>query len=80
MKAIHSPFTKIINGTTQFIVPVFQRDYRWSESQCEQLWIDILLIARDPSSRQHFLGSDAFSLDGPSRRRAMEKKFQNRLA
>jgi uncharacterized protein with ParB-like and HNH nuclease domain len=28
MKAVNSPFTKIINGTTQFVVPVFQRDYR----------------------------------------------------
>ena len=57
MKAIHSPFTKIINGTTQFVVPVFQRDYRWSEDQCEQLWTDILLIAQDTTARQHFLGS-----------------------
>jgi predicted transport protein len=57
MKAIHSPFTRIINGTTQFVVPVFQRDYRWPESQCEQLWTDILLIACDPTARQHFLGS-----------------------
>jgi uncharacterized protein with ParB-like and HNH nuclease domain/predicted transport protein len=57
MKAVHNAFTKIINGTTQFVVPVFQRDYRWSEGQCEQLWSDILLIARDPTGRQHFLGS-----------------------
>ena len=57
MKAIHSPFTKIINGMTQFVVPAFQRDYRWSETQCEQLWTDILLIARDATARQHFLGS-----------------------
>jgi uncharacterized protein with ParB-like and HNH nuclease domain/predicted transport protein len=57
MKAIHSLFTKIINGTTQFVVPVFQRDYRWSESQCEQLWTDVLMIAQDASTRQHFLGS-----------------------
>src|SRR3989442_14220460 len=27
MKAIDRPFTKIINGTTQFVIPVFQRDY-----------------------------------------------------
>ena len=54
MKAIHSPFTKIINGTTQFVVPVFQRDYRWSESQCEQLWNDVLRIAKDPATGQHF--------------------------
>ena len=64
MKAIHSPFTKIINGTTQFVVPVFQRDYRWSESQCEQLWNDVLLIAKDPTARQHFLGSVVYISTG----------------
>jgi hypothetical protein len=80
MTAIHSRFTKIIDGTTQFLMPVFQRDHRWAAGQCEQLWSDILLIARDPSSRQHFLGSDAFSLESPSRQRAMEKNCQIRLA
>ena len=57
MKAIHSPFTKIINGTPQFVVPAFQREYRWSETRCEQLWTDILLIARDATARQHLLSS-----------------------
>jgi predicted transport protein len=66
MRAIHSPFTKIVNGTTQFVVPVFQRDYRWSESQCEQLLNDILLIANDPTSRQHFLGSVVYVSTGDS--------------
>ena len=35
MKAIDRPFFNIINGTTQFIIPVFQRDYRWTEQQCD---------------------------------------------
>lgn len=45
MKAIDSPFTKVINGCTKFVIPVFQRDYTWTEPQCEQLWKDILRIA-----------------------------------
>lgn len=57
MKAIDRPFTKIINGSTQFVIPVFQRDYRWSEAQCEQLWRDIMLIASDETDRGHFMGS-----------------------
>ncbi len=64
MRAINSPFTKIMNGTTQFVVPVFQRDYRWSESQCEQLWKDILQIAEDKTARQHFLGSVVYVSTG----------------
>ena len=40
MKAIDRPSTKIINGTMQFVIPVFQRDYNWTEGNCEQLWKD----------------------------------------
>jgi hypothetical protein len=29
MKAIDRPFTNIINGTSQFVIPVVQRDYTW---------------------------------------------------
>ena len=57
MKAIDRPFTNIINGTTQFVVPVFQRDYRWTEAQCEQLWADILAAGASPGDGGHFLGS-----------------------
>lgn len=64
MKAIDRPFTKIINGTTQFVIPVFQRDYSWTETQCEQLWKDILLIASDPTARGHFIGSVVYVSTG----------------
>lgn len=64
MKAIDRPFTKIINGTTQFVIPVFQRDYSWTETQCEQLWKDILLIANDPTVRGHFMGSVVYVSTG----------------
>lgn len=50
MKATDRPFTKIINGTTQFVIPVFQRDYSWTEGHCEQLWKDVRRIASDPTS------------------------------
>jgi uncharacterized protein with ParB-like and HNH nuclease domain/predicted transport protein len=64
MKAIDRPFTKIINGTTQFVIPVFQRDYTWTEMQCEQLWKDLLQIANDPTSRGHFMGSVVYVSTG----------------
>ena len=66
MKAIDRSFTKIINGTTQFVIPVFQRDYSWTEAQCEQLWKDVLHIARDGSERGHFLGSVVYVSTGDS--------------
>lgn len=64
MKAIDRPFTKIINGTTQFTVPVFQRDYKWSEPQCEQLWKDLLQAAQRPGESGHFLGSIVYVSTG----------------
>lgn len=65
MKAIDSPFTKIINGTTQFIIPVFQRDYTWEpEPQCSQLWRDVLRAARGSSETGHFLGSIVYAPTG----------------
>lgn len=66
MKAIDRPFTKIINGTTQFVIPVFQRDYSWTEGHCEQLWKDVLRIASDPGERGHFLGSCVYVSTGDS--------------
>lgn len=64
MKAIDRPFTQIINGTTQFVIPVFQRDYSWTETQCEQLWNDILRIGDDPTARGHFMGSMVYVSTG----------------
>jgi predicted transport protein len=64
MKAIDCPFTKIINGTTQFVIPVFQRDYKWTEAHCEQLWKDVIAIAGDSSDRKHFLGSVVYVSTG----------------
>lgn len=64
MKAIDRPFTKIVNGTTQFVIPVFQRDYNWTEAHCEQLWKDILQAGADSTERSHFLGSVVYIATG----------------
>ncbi|MEI8191435.1 MAG: DUF262 domain-containing protein [candidate division NC10 bacterium] len=66
MKAIDRPFTQIINGTTQFVIPVFQRDYKWTEAHCDQLWRDVIHIASEPTDRGHFLGSVVYVSTGDS--------------
>ncbi|HKB91917.1 MAG TPA: DUF262 and DUF1524 domain-containing protein, partial [Opitutaceae bacterium] len=64
---IDFPFTKIINGTTQFVIPVFQRDYTWdAETQCAQLWRDVLRASRTSGERGHFLGSIVYIATGDS--------------
>lgn len=66
MKAIDQSFVSIINGTTQFVIPVFQRDYTWTEDQCAQLWSDVLQIAKGSPDARHFLGSLVYTPTGDS--------------
>jgi len=64
MKALDRPFPQIINGTTQFIIPIFQRDYSWTEVHCAQLWKDVIDIARSGSDHGHFIGSIVYVATG----------------
>jgi uncharacterized protein with ParB-like and HNH nuclease domain len=64
MKAIDRQFTKIINGTTQFVIPVFQRDYSWTELQCAQLWKDVLSVGQGADEKAHFIGSVVYVPSG----------------
>lgn len=66
MKAIDRLFTEIINGTTQFVIPVFQRDYTWTEPQLRELWNDVIHVARTGPGRGHFLGSIVYVPTGDS--------------
>ncbi len=55
MQAKNTTFQEIINGNKQFLIPVFQRDYKWREQNWEQLWNDIA-TSRD-KTEGHFVGS-----------------------
>jgi uncharacterized protein with ParB-like and HNH nuclease domain/predicted transport protein len=57
MNAQDLPFTQLLDGAKQFIVPIFQRDYSWGTKHCLQLWNDILRVGRDANVKGHFLGS-----------------------
>lgn len=48
---------ELLNGNTQFIVPVYQRRYSWlKDKQCARLWKDIVNMEKN-GKRQHFVGS-----------------------
>jgi len=66
MNAVQRFFPKIINGASQFIIPVFQRDYSWAEENCRQLWKDLLAIADAAPDRGHFIGSVVYIQTGDS--------------
>src|SRR5436305_8359653 len=57
MKAIATNFLKFLQGTKQFIIPIYQRTYSWRISDCQQLWNDILSVAQDDKIPAHFVGS-----------------------
>lgn len=57
MKATSANLLSIIKGPKQFVIPIYQRTYSWNESQCEQLFKDILRINNHESMQGHFIGS-----------------------
>lgn len=57
MKAIESQLLKVLKSASQFDIPIYQRTYSWTESECRQLWEDILRAGSDDSIGVHFMGS-----------------------
>jgi hypothetical protein len=46
------------NTKSQFIIPVYQRNYDWTKKECERLFEDILILSKDKNkSSIHFLGA-----------------------
>jgi len=60
MKAQDLQFTQLLEGSKQFIIPIFQRTYSWERSHCEQLWLDILRVGGNPDLNSHFIGSAVY--------------------
>ncbi|MBM3214028.1 DUF262 domain-containing protein [Candidatus Poribacteria bacterium] len=56
MKATETKLLDFLQGPKQFIIPIYQRTYSWTQKQCEQLWNDIRRT-QDPFSPGHFIGS-----------------------
>ncbi|WP_010494814.1 DUF262 and DUF1524 domain-containing protein [Paenibacillus elgii] len=57
MKAVETNLLKFLQGTKQFIIPIYQRKYSWTINQCRQLWNDIVRAAEDNKVKGHFVGS-----------------------
>jgi uncharacterized protein with ParB-like and HNH nuclease domain len=61
MKASETHLGKILEGTNQFVVPLFQRPYTWDESRWKVLWSDLVELCDDEvettRAKPHFLGS-----------------------
>lgn len=55
--------TFLSQSKTQFVIPVYQRNYDWMEAQCAQLFNDILQVGSS-DGQTHFIGSIVFIPDG----------------
>lgn len=57
MKATEAKFLEFIKKSPQFVIPIYQRTYSWTENQCRQLWDDIVRTGSDDAISAHFVGS-----------------------
>ena len=46
----------ILYSPSQYIIPVFQRNYRWETQQWEKLWDSLLEIGQPNKRGNHFMG------------------------
>ena len=57
MKAYEAPLLKLLDNSFQFRIPIYQRNYSWTEKECRQLWVDILDTGTSANVNAHFVGS-----------------------
>lgn len=57
MKATEANLLKFLKKSPQFVIPIYQRNYSWTEEQCRQLWTDLLRAGRLENVTAHFIGS-----------------------
>lgn len=64
MVAKEAKLSSFLEGSKQFIIPIYQRTYSWRRSHCDQLWNDILKMGEDQNSLGHFIGSVVYISKG----------------
>lgn len=57
MKASETRLQLILEGTKQYVVPMFQRTYSWDKRDWTTLWSDLMDLLEEENPRPHFIGS-----------------------
>lgn len=57
MKATEAKLLDFLRKSPQFVIPIYQRTYSWTEKECKQLWDDILRTGSNDDISAHFIGS-----------------------
>lgn len=57
MRATEIHLLSFLQQAPQFVIPIYQRTYSWTEKECQQLWDDVLRAGRNDKMLVHFIGS-----------------------
>jgi len=57
MKANETNLLDFLKKSPQFVIPIYQRTYSWTEKECRQLWDDIIRTGTADRISVHFVGS-----------------------
>ena len=64
MKATEARLLDFLKRSQQFVIPIYQRTYSWTEQQCRQLWDDIIRAGKRDDISAHFIGSVVYIEQG----------------
>ncbi len=57
MKATEASLLQFLKKSPQFVIPIYQRTYSWTDGECLQLWADIMRAGAAEEIKAHFVGS-----------------------
>lgn len=66
MKATEAKLLAFLKRSPQFVIPIYQRAYSWTEKECQKLWDDIVRAGGDDEISVHFVGSIVYIEQGLS--------------
>ena len=66
MKATEANLLKFLQKSPQFIIPIYQRTYSWTEKECRQIWDDVVRAGASEAVPVHFIGSIVYVEQGLS--------------
>ncbi|NBT26611.1 MAG: DUF262 domain-containing protein [Actinobacteria bacterium] len=66
MKASEAKLLALLQKSSQFVIPIYQRTYSWDAKQCRQLWDDVLRAGASDDIAVHFVGSIVYVEQGLS--------------
>ena len=66
MKATEAKLLDFLKKSPQFVIPIYQRTYSWTEKECRQLWDDVVRCGSSDKIAVHFVGSIVYIESGLS--------------